>query len=370
MSEEFERYPGPGPMSGEFSIESYEEEAPATDGDTLTGERASRRNKVDTNHADTNTALVDADRVLGQKTKGNEVLTEEEEMDLAKRYEAGRAAHALLGRAATNGAARRTPEQTKKLVQISQDGDKARKIFIYSNFGLVFSKANKNGKHSNRADRIQDAIVGLDRAVEKFDYTKGYKFSTYATWWIRQALDRSRQKTADVKIGDADRQSLKKIRDLEDKLLHEDGREPTEAEYIQETGRTAFDIARLLSIKNKAASLDKPYGEDGHTTLGATIIDHHAEDARSAENAIFQSEVQGRLKSAMWQSLTEREQTVIVYQYGLFGKPQLTQQQLSHDLEISIQRVQNLQRAARVKMKNSGLLDDLRDYLGSLRNTA
>ncbi len=205
------------------------------------------------------------------------LLTAEEEVDLAKRYEAGLEAERVL---ATFLDAKPPMKRRRQLHRVRGDGRRAKERLVQANLRLVVSVAKRyQGQGLPLLDLIQEGNLGLLRAVEKFDYRRGYKFSTYATWWIRQAVgrgvaDKGRTIRLPVHMMERVRRALSMQRDLAESL----GREPQIEELAEELGEDVETVEELLTYARTPTSLETPVGEDGDAELGDFIEDRNADD--------------------------------------------------------------------------------------------
>jgi RNA polymerase primary sigma factor len=205
------------------------------------------------------------------------LLTAEEEVDLAKRYEAGLEAERVLG---VVGEKNVPAKRRRQLNRVLGDGRRAKERLVQANLRLVVSVAKRyQGQGLPLLDLIQEGNLGLLRAVEKFDYRRGYKFSTYATWWIRQAVgrgvaDKGRTIRLPVHMMERVRRALSMQRDLAESL----GREPQIEELAEELGEDVETVEELLTYARTPTSLETPVGEDGDAELGDFIEDRNADD--------------------------------------------------------------------------------------------
>ncbi len=205
------------------------------------------------------------------------LLTAEEEVDLAKRYEAGLEADRVLS---DPDGGKKTATRKRQLNRVRNDGRRAKERLVQANLRLVVSVAKRyQGQGLPLLDLIQEGNLGLLRAVEKFDYRRGYKFSTYATWWIRQAVgrgvaDKGRTIRLPVHMMERVRRALSMQRDLAEAL----GREPAIEELAEELGEDVETVEELLTYARTPTSLETPVGEDGDAELGDFIEDRNADD--------------------------------------------------------------------------------------------
>ncbi len=274
-----------------------------------------------------------------------ELLTPEEEVELAKAMERGRKAEAVL--AERSGLSR---AERRKLEGAVEEGRAARRRFIQANLRLVVSIA-KRYQHSGLPflDLIQEGNLGLIRAVEKFEYRKGFKFSTYATWWIRQAITRAiADKSRTIRVPVHMMDTITQVQNAEADLLKRMGRAPTDEEIAAEAG---LDVAKVVEAKRVAPeplSLFEPVGEDS-AVLGDFIED---EDSALPFEAVLMSLRLGDLGEFLDQ-LNERERTVIEMRYGLGGSEPKTLDEVGRHFNVTRERVRQIESKAIAKMRES-----------------
>ncbi|SFB45715.1 RNA polymerase nonessential primary-like sigma factor [Amycolatopsis marina] len=283
------------------------------------------------------------------------LLTASDEVDLAKRIEAGVFAQHVLDTDENLTTRRRT--ELKALVR---DGKAAKNHLLEANLRLVVSLAKRyTGRGMPLLDLIQEGNLGLIRAVEKFDYSKGFKFSTYATWWIRQAItrgmaDQGRTIRLPVHLVEQVNKLARIKRDLHQQL----GREATHEELAAESGIAEHKVANLLDHARDPVSLDMPVGTEEDAPLGDFIEDS---DATDAESAVISGLLQDDLRRVL-STLDDREQYVIRLRYGLDDGQPRTLDQIGKHFGLSRERVRQIEREVMSKLRQGERAEKLRAY--------
>ncbi|HKR49548.1 MAG TPA: sigma-70 family RNA polymerase sigma factor [Pseudonocardiaceae bacterium] len=283
------------------------------------------------------------------------LLSAQQEVELAKRIEAGVFAHHMLETATRLSSARR-----HDLTRLVQDGRKAKDHLLEANLRLVVSLAKRyTGRGMPLLDLIQEGNLGLIRAVEKFDYTKGFKFSTYATWWIRQAItrgmaDQGRTIRLPVHLVEQVNKLARIKRDLHQRL----GREATHQELANESGIPVEKVVDLLDHSRDPVSLDMPVGAEEEAPLGDFIEDAEAADA---ESVVISGLLHDDLRRVL-ATLEDREQKVIRLRYGLDDGQPHTLDQIGKRFGLSRERVRQIEREVMVKLRHGDRAERLRAY--------
>jgi RNA polymerase primary sigma factor len=284
------------------------------------------------------------------------LLTAAEEVELAKRIERGVEANKRL-----DGPLPLAPEERATALAEARDGDAARRKLVESNLRLVVSVARRYGDRGlPLADLIAEGNFGLMRAAEKFDYHKGYRFSTYATWWIRQAVARgaanqSRVVRLPIHVGE----QMAAVAKGSHKLLQELGRQPTSEELARETHLSPDQVMDVVRASQHPVSLDQPYGRESDGTVGELVEDTSA--PRPVDYALRQALRTG--VQALLGELTEREQRVLTLRYGLEDDRPRTLEEVGRALGVTRERVRQIEHEALSRLRGQGRAEALRDFL-------
>ncbi|WP_129668437.1 sigma-70 family RNA polymerase sigma factor [Phytoactinopolyspora endophytica] len=286
------------------------------------------------------------------------LLSAEDEVDLAKRIEAGVYARQLLEQADAGG----DPGRARvELDAIARDGEDAKDHMIRANLRLVVSAARKFYRNSGMSflDVVQDGNLGLIRAVEKFDYAKGYKFSTYAMWWIRQAIDRGKtEKARTIRLPAYQVESLTKLARADRKLQLSLGRAPTAEEVAAEAEMTVERVHGLRQLSRDVISLDTPIGEDGSANVGDLIED--TEVLVASEVAEFRA--LGEELRSLVGTLAPREAMIISLRYGLNDGRQHSLQEVGERVGLTKERVRQLEKQAIAELRDPARHEPLLEW--------
>ncbi|HEV8653706.1 MAG TPA: RNA polymerase sigma factor RpoD [Actinomycetes bacterium] len=288
------------------------------------------------------------------------LLTAEQEVILAKAIEEGEAATAELDKA-LNGAKKPSSTRLRELQRTERQGQLAKKKLIEANLRLVVSIAKRYvGRGMLFLDLIQEGNLGLIRAVEKFDYTKGYKFSTYATWWIRQAITRAiADQARTIRIPVHMVETINKLIRIQRQLLQDLGREPTPEEIGREMEFTPEKVREILKVSQEPVSLETPIGEEEDSHLGDFIEDSDAVVPVDAASFIL---LQEQLDSVL-HTLSEREKKVIQLRFGLTDGHPRTLEEVGREFGVTRERIRQIESKTLSKLRHPSRSQKLRDYL-------
>ena len=290
------------------------------------------------------------------------LLTAEQEVDLAKRIEAGLFAEERLAVADEAGTTL-DPQLRADLRTIAAEGRAAKNHLLEANLRLVVSIAKRyTGRGMAFLDLIQEGNLGLIRAVEKFDYAKGYKFSTYATWWIRQAItramaDQARTIRIPVHMVEQVNRMVRARRDLATTL----GREPSVAEVAKALGIEDYQVLELIAYDREPVSLDQAVGEDGESALGDFVagIDPADETGDAVSQGLLRQDV-----AIVLATLSQREQEVIRLRFGLDDGRQRTLDEVGREFGLSRERIRQIEKITLHKLRHPSRARRLEAYAG------
>jgi RNA polymerase primary sigma factor len=306
------------------------------------------------------TASADSVRAYLKQIGKVALLNAEEEVELAKRIEAGLYATQKLGELTERG--EKLPVQQRRDMQwICRDGDRAKNHLLEANLRLVVSLAKRyTGRGMAFLDLIQEGNLGLIRAVEKFDYTKGYKFSTYATWWIRQAITRAMADQArTIRIPVHMVEVINKLGRIQRELLQDLGREATPEELAKEMDITPEKVLEIQQYAREPISLDQTIGDEGDSQLGDFIEDS---EAVVAVDAVSFTLLQDQLQSVL-DTLSEREAGVVRLRFGLTDGQPRTLDEIGQVYGVTRERIRQIESKTMSKLRHPSRSQVLRDYL-------
>ncbi|WP_225443064.1 RNA polymerase sigma factor [Lolliginicoccus lacisalsi] len=306
------------------------------------------------------TASADSVRAYLKQIGKVALLNAEEEVELAKRIEAGLFAAEKLRRSAEAGE-RVSPQARQNLSWVLRDGNRAKNHLLEANLRLVVSLAKRyTGRGMAFLDLIQEGNLGLIRAVEKFDYTKGYKFSTYATWWIRQAITRAMADQArTIRIPVHMVEVINKLGRIQRELLQDLGREPTPEELAREMDISPEKVLEIQQYAREPISLDQTIGDEGDSQLGDFIEDS---EAVVAVDAVSFTLLQDQLQSVL-ETLSEREAGVVRLRFGLTDGQPRTLDEIGQVYGVTRERIRQIESKTMSKLRHPSRSQVLRDYL-------
>ncbi|HTK62010.1 MAG TPA: RNA polymerase sigma factor [Pseudonocardia sp.] len=306
------------------------------------------------------TASADSVRAYLKQIGKVALLNAEEEVELAKRIEAGLYAAERLRKAA-DANDKTSPQLRRDLRWIVRDGERAKNHLLEANLRLVVSLAKRyTGRGMAFLDLIQEGNLGLIRAVEKFDYTKGYKFSTYATWWIRQAITRAMADQArTIRIPVHMVEVINKLGRIQRELLQDLGREPTPEELAKEMDITPEKVLEIQQYAREPISLDQTIGDEGDSQLGDFIEDS---EAVVAVDAVSFTLLQDQLQSVL-ATLSEREAGVVRLRFGLTDGQPRTLDEIGQVYGVTRERIRQIESKTMSKLRHPSRSQVLRDYL-------
>ncbi|MEJ6548321.1 RNA polymerase sigma factor [Corynebacterium sp. USCH3] len=306
------------------------------------------------------TASADSVRAYLKQIGKVALLNAEQEVSLAKRIEAGLYAHHKMDEFKQSGE-KISPMQRRDFREIERDGRKAKNHLLEANLRLVVSLAKRyTGRGMAFLDLIQEGNLGLIRAVEKFDYTKGYKFSTYATWWIRQAITRAMADQArTIRIPVHMVEVINKLGRIQRELLQDLGREPTPDELAREMDITVDKVLEIQQYAREPISLDQTIGDEGDSQLGDFIEDS---EAVIAVDAVSFTLLQDQLQDVL-HTLSEREAGVVKLRFGLTDGMPRTLDEIGQVYGVTRERIRQIESKTMSKLRHPSRSQVLRDYL-------
>ena len=289
------------------------------------------------------------------------LLSADEEINIAMRMEKGDEAKQMLESGINADGKPLTDEEKKQCQAAIDDGTQAKRLLAEANLRLVVSIAKRYvGRGMLFLDLIQEGNLGLIKAVEKFDYRKGYKFSTYATWWIRQAITRAiADQARTIRIPVHMVETINKLIRVSRQLLQEYGREPTPEEIAKAMGISEAKVREIIKIAQEPVSLETPIGEEEDSHLGDFIPDDDAPaPAEAASHALMREQLWDGLNT-----LTPREEKVLRLRFGLDDGNQRTLEEVGREFKVTRERIRQIEAKALRKLRHPSRSKKLKDYL-------
>jgi RNA polymerase primary sigma factor len=363
---EIDRHVGAGSVTGTSSGGAHGERR-VTSGFDVRGRRLSatlrRRARLSNARADERgSGTSDPVRMYLREIGRVPLLIAAEEVELAKRIEAGAQASEKLADGEASGTLDRLGDaELRELQDLADDGDKAKSALIQANLRLVVSIAKRYvGRGMQLLDLIQEGNMGLMRAVEKFDYTKGFKFSTYATWWIRQAITRSiADQARTIRIPVHMVESINRVHRMQRQMVQELERDPTVDELAERVSMTPERVREIQRISLDPLSLDSPVGEEDDSYLADFIKDEGAEEPLdAATRQMLQDAVRDVLDE-----LNDREKQVVRLRFGLDDEQARTLEEVGREFGVTRERIRQIESKTLAKLRHPHRSQKLRDYL-------
>ncbi len=321
-----------------------------------------RSSRARSRRTDNSTVMLTGDPVrMYLKEIGKvDLLTASEEVHLAMKIEAGTKATQQL-EAAENGDIELSRAEQRRLMRIEQVGLEAKQALISANLRLTVSIAKRYvGRGMLFLDLIQEGNLGLIRAVEKFDYTKGFKFSTYATWWIRQAITRAiADQARTIRIPVHMVETINKLVRVQRQLLQDLGREPTVEEIAAEMGISADRVREIQKISQEPVSLETPIGEEEDSQLGDFIEDSMAV---APPDAASDSMLREQLEQVL-DGLADRERKVIKFRFGLEDGHPRTLEEVGREFGVTRERIRQIESKTLAKLRHPSRSSKLKDFM-------